>query len=455
MRFRFPSRGDPTPAMEPLEPRLLLDGTPLITEFMADNDETLLDTFGESSDWIEIYNPTTETINLDGWHLTDDRQDLTKWTFPAGVILEAAGDVGGDDYLVVFASNTDDPPVAGTELHTNFALSRDGEYLALVKPRGWQEDVVHEYYPTFPRQVEDVSYGLPRVTAVWNELVSSGAAATYHVPTPGEDVLTWTETGFDDSGWVDTLALDQSGVVITELATGDTRFVEIQNVIDQAADTAGWSVLVNDASSGNINDVHGVAWSLPASVAVGEVLYRTDDPGDAYWGSTINWAADGPGWAMILDSGGAVMDFVVWGYTATEIASLEIDYGGFTHITVADEANLPAGIGSQQDDQERNEVPAALGVGHRVGDPAGGIVDTPVNDLLLVLARGRNLGLLADRRPHAGQRRMTMNLHLVLKNQNFRGAALRRPFFSRPSCRRALWYAASSRLPFRVCFGRW
>ena len=72
MRFRFPSRGDPTPAMEPLEPRLLLDGTPLITEFMADNDETLLDKFGESSDWIEIYNPTTEPINLDGWHLTDD-----------------------------------------------------------------------------------------------------------------------------------------------------------------------------------------------------------------------------------------------------------------------------------------------------------------------------------------------------------------------------------------------
>lgn len=99
---------------------------------------------------------------------------------------------------------------------------------------------------------------------------------------------------------------------------------------------------------------------------------------------------------------------------------------------VADEANLPAGIGSQQDDQERDEVPAALGVGHRVGDPAGGIVDTPVNDLLLVLARGRNLGLLADRRPHAGQRRMTVNLHLVLKDQNFRGAACVAPFLAGP-----------------------
>ena len=141
MRFGFPSRGDPTPAMEPLEPRLLLDSTPLITEFMADNNETLLDKFGESSDWIEIYNPTTGPVDLDGWYLTDNDNDLTQWQFPAGVTLAAAGDAGGDDYLVVFASGEDlrDPL---DELHTNFGLSRDGEYLALVAPGGQQEDIV-------------------------------------------------------------------------------------------------------------------------------------------------------------------------------------------------------------------------------------------------------------------------------------------------------------------------
>ncbi|KPK47159.1 MAG: hypothetical protein AMK72_08805, partial [Planctomycetes bacterium SM23_25] len=332
--------------MEPLEPRLLLDGTPLITEFLAVNSTLIYPANPESDwDWIEVYNPTTEAINLEGWHLTDNRDNLTKWTFPAGVILNP------DTYRLVFASGlAGGDPAHPADLHADFKLSgSDPEYLGLVKPRGWEEDIVHEYYPTYPIQLEDVSYGLPPVGVLWDELVSSGAAATYHVPTPGEDVQAWTEPGFNDSGWVDTIVLDQSGVVVTEVSTGDTKFVEIQNVIDQPVNTTGWSVLVNDASLGDINDVAGPAWNLPASVAVGQVLYQTDDPGDHYWGSPIPWDAEGPGWVMILDSGGSVMDFVAWGYAAAEIASLSVDYGPFSGITVGDQwAGDGAGVGSAE-----------------------------------------------------------------------------------------------------------
>ena len=48
----------------------------VISEFMASNDSKepledgeLLDEDGDSSDWIEIYNPTNKPINLDGWYL--------------------------------------------------------------------------------------------------------------------------------------------------------------------------------------------------------------------------------------------------------------------------------------------------------------------------------------------------------------------------------------------------
>jgi len=333
LRKRALPKGHAAPAMEPLEARLLLDATPLITEFLAINDTPVYPANPDSDwDWIEIYNPTTETVNLEGWHLTDNRDDLTKWTFPAGTSLDP------DAYRIVFASGLEagDPAHPG-DLHADFKLSGDDpEYLGLVMPDGTASDIVHEYAPTYPPQVENVSYGLPGATVVWEDLVSAGDALTYHVPTPGEDVLEWTAPGYDDSGWVDTLTLDTAGVVVTEVSTGDTKFVEIQNVIDQPVDTTGWSVLVNDTSAGHINDLHAAAWSLPASVAAGEVLYRTDDPGDAYWGSTINWDADGPGWVMILDSGGAVIDFVAWGYTAAEIASLSLDYGAFTGITIGD-----------------------------------------------------------------------------------------------------------------------
>ena len=51
----------------------------IISEFMARNSSTILDGNNDSSDWIEIHNPTDTTVNLDGWYLTDNKNDLTKW----------------------------------------------------------------------------------------------------------------------------------------------------------------------------------------------------------------------------------------------------------------------------------------------------------------------------------------------------------------------------------------
>ena len=58
---------------ETLEPRLALDAGPLvISEFMAVNGSVLTDADRDFSDWIEVYNPGSEPINLGGWHLTDE-----------------------------------------------------------------------------------------------------------------------------------------------------------------------------------------------------------------------------------------------------------------------------------------------------------------------------------------------------------------------------------------------
>ena len=120
----------------------------LITEFMASNSATLSDEDGDSSDWLELHNPTGSTVDLTGWYLTDDVGVKTKWTFPA-VSLPA------DGYLVVFASGKDKTT---SELHTNFSLKASGEYLALVEPDG--TTIAWQYSPEFPEQNTDVSYGL-------------------------------------------------------------------------------------------------------------------------------------------------------------------------------------------------------------------------------------------------------------------------------------------------------
>src|SRR5688572_22741771 len=61
----------------------LFEGAPVITEFMTDNDETLRDEDGDSSDWIEIYNPANEPLELAGWTLSNDPLNLARWRFPA------------------------------------------------------------------------------------------------------------------------------------------------------------------------------------------------------------------------------------------------------------------------------------------------------------------------------------------------------------------------------------
>ena len=307
----------------------MLAAGPLVTEFMAVNRSTLADGNGDFSDWLEIHNPTAAPISLGGWYLTDDVDDLTQWPLPA--VEMAAG-----EYLVVFASGqlVDDFVDSKGFFHTNFKLDGDGngESVLLVEPDGRTFD---NTFLDYPSQDADISYGIS-IDGVSKTLVTSVAPLAYRVPTAGENVTAWTAVGFNAAGFTNEQSLDGAGLLIAEVDTGDDKkFVEIQNVSAEAIDTSGWTVAVNNPAGG-VNGVVGTAWSLPASVDAAEILYRTDQIGDEYWGSAIPWQLEGPGWAMIVDDAGAVRDFVAWGYTAAEIDSISVDVGAHANITLAD-----------------------------------------------------------------------------------------------------------------------
>ena len=67
---------------------------------MASNSGTLLDTDGDSSDWIEIQNRSDNPVQLLGWSLTDNPTRPNKWRFPYAVLDPHA-------YTVIFASGKD------------------------------------------------------------------------------------------------------------------------------------------------------------------------------------------------------------------------------------------------------------------------------------------------------------------------------------------------------------
>ena len=112
-----------TVSFEPLEPRVMLDADVVISEVVARNSTGLLDYDDDDSDWLEIRNRGPSRVELEGWHLSNDLQNLTQWQFPVSTVLAP------DERLVVFASGKDFVASNG-ELHTNFGSSPEsvGEF---------------------------------------------------------------------------------------------------------------------------------------------------------------------------------------------------------------------------------------------------------------------------------------------------------------------------------------
>lgn len=137
-----------------------------INEFVASNQTGLTDADGDRPDWIELFNAGGEPVNLAGWGLTDNPDQPHKWVFPAVTLAPGA-------YRVVFASDKDRRSAAD-ELHTNFKLSAEGEFLGLydnsLPPR-----LVSGLAPAFPPQPADVAYGV----------TPDGTWAYFERPTPG------------------------------------------------------------------------------------------------------------------------------------------------------------------------------------------------------------------------------------------------------------------------------
>ncbi|MGD0519474.1 MAG: LamG-like jellyroll fold domain-containing protein, partial [Thermoguttaceae bacterium] len=237
---------------ETLESRWLLDGTMLlISEFMAENTKTLADGNGKYPDWIEIYNPNTNAVDLAGWHMTDNANKTTKWPLPS-ITLQAGG------YLVVFASGESTVNYVDSlgYYHTNFKIDKEGEYLGLYRPDG---TVACEYSPTFPQQVADVSYGVD-TTVTSTSLVAAGASAKVLVPTTsnGGSTLgsTWegASTTFDDSSWTSgTTGVGYTGT----LSAVESSYLKLRLNADS------YSAIVTDTSGAGHNGTNvgsNVSW---------------------------------------------------------------------------------------------------------------------------------------------------------------------------------------------------
>lgn len=72
----------------------------IINEISNKNSGQIGDEDGELNDWIELYNASTNTIDLAGYYLSDDSLNLEKWAIPSFSMAPS-------DYALIYASGKD------------------------------------------------------------------------------------------------------------------------------------------------------------------------------------------------------------------------------------------------------------------------------------------------------------------------------------------------------------
>lgn len=98
----------------------LVSGPLYINEFMASNQSTKKDEYGEYDDWVEIYNNGNEQLLLSDYYLSDKMGDPGKYRFP-GEILQPG------EFFLVWLDGSPDQGVT----HASFKISKEGEELRL------------------------------------------------------------------------------------------------------------------------------------------------------------------------------------------------------------------------------------------------------------------------------------------------------------------------------------
>ncbi|MBK7337089.1 MAG: CotH kinase family protein [Saprospirales bacterium] len=135
----------------------------VLNELMASNTGIITDEAGEYDDWIEIFSLSDVPVFLGNYHLSDNEADPTKWPMPDIWIQPG-------QYLLFWA---DEDQEQG-ELHTNFKLSADGEFVGIFAGSA-------ENYAL----IDGISFGQLDIDAAFGRLPNGTGPFQAVYPTPG------------------------------------------------------------------------------------------------------------------------------------------------------------------------------------------------------------------------------------------------------------------------------
>ena len=224
-----------------------------INEISAAND-SYIDEYGKKGDWLELYNTTSEPIDVEGMYLSDNAEkpmkyQITKGNTKARTIIPAHG------FLIVWCDNK--RATSDNGLHANFKLSDDGGLVMLSSAdRSWTDVLnydAHDARTTVGRYPDGGAnvYAMNVATIAKSNILSSYVTTVEQtgLPTPS-DIATTTATG-------DLRVVYGSGLLLTKSSQDGTVTVEVfrsdgMQVLETAATIQGGTarVSVADLSTG-------------------------------------------------------------------------------------------------------------------------------------------------------------------------------------------------------------
>src|SRR6185369_3915139 len=121
-----------------------------LNEVQPLNTTGIVDNLGEREPWVEIYNPGTNGVSLDGLYLSDNYTNLAQWAFPSNLTINAG------QFKIVYLDGEPGESTL-TDWHTSFRLNGSTGSVIISRLLFGSSQVVD--YLNFQNITNDRSYG--------------------------------------------------------------------------------------------------------------------------------------------------------------------------------------------------------------------------------------------------------------------------------------------------------
>ena len=196
---------------------------PVVNEVSASNDSYVNDYF-KRADWVELYNPGSEAVDVEGMYLSNDPDNLHLWRIEKGG-SEASTVIPAHGYLVVWCDKQD----SQSQLHAPFKLGNGGATVSLTAADdSWTSTML---YP---------SHSMDQTVARYPD----GSEAVYvsNVPTIGRRNVR--------TSYLVAAEQQPSGIVSAELASAGLRLTYVLDRLVVTAQKGGEGRIMVSSTAG-------------------------------------------------------------------------------------------------------------------------------------------------------------------------------------------------------------